>query len=268
MRVACVCFQNCGFAAGAGRAPRAENPPSAAMSDKSGSKRPRAEEDADDALTPEEEAAIAAAEQEPYPWEYDSKRLNDSAHDWETRRGECLHLSEADIARGPRRGIKLSEYEKKCAVDAHRARLALRRKIEVDAWIHEAEPLAPAEVDARWRNAIAERTTEQCACERARRLVALSHGCPLNDTGMDQHMQYMKAILFSTPEDNNVGRALSEVADKIGEVSTSIDTVASATSDVANEIKDREDLGEGLSEGLQAVARSVDGLGELYERLK
>ena len=44
--------------------------------------------------------------------------------------------------------------------------------------------------------------------------------------------------------------------------------MASATSDVANEIKDREDLGEGLSEGLQAVARSVDGLGELYERLK
>lgn len=240
------------------------------MSDKSGIKRPRAEEDADadDALTPEEEAAVAAAEQEPYPWEYDSKRLNDSAHDWEARRRECLHLSEADIARGPRRGIKLSEYEKKCAVDAHRARLALRRKIEVDAWIHEAEPLAPAEVDARWRHVLAERTTEQYACERAARLVKLSREIYHYTYERDAHMQYMKAILFSTPEDNGVERALREVADKIGEVSTSVDTVASATSDVANEIKDREDLGEGLSEGLQAVARSVDGLGELYERLK
>ena len=237
------------------------------MSDESGSKRPRTVEApvTDDTLTPEEEAAVAAAERGAHPWEFDNDH---NYRDWEAHKRKCLHLSEADIARGPRRGIELSEYEKKCAVEAHRARLALRRKIEVDAWIHEAEPLAPAELDARWRHVLAERTTEQRACERARRLITLSRECSLNDTGMDQHMQYMKAILFSTPEENGVGRALSEVADKIGAVATSIDALASATSDVASEIKDREDLGQGLSEGLQALARSVDGFGELYERLK
>ena len=242
------------------------------MSDESGSKRPRTVEApvTDDTLTPEEEEAVAAAERGAHPWEFDNDR---NYRDWEAHKRKCLHLSEADIARGPRRGIELSEYEKKCAVEAHRERLALRRKIEVDAWIHEAEPLAPVELDARWRNAIAERTVEQRACERARRLVALSRECS-GAMGIDAHMQYMKAVLNDTSQDY-VARATSEIADKIGdlgrkvgEVSTSIDALASATSDVASEIKDREDLGQGLSEGLQALARSVDGFGELYERLK
>lgn len=230
------------------------------------SKRPRAEEgaDADDALTPEEEAAVAAAERGVHPWEYDNDDSN--YRDWESRKRRCLHLSESDIARGPRRGLPLYEDETKRAVEAHRARLALRREIEVDAWIHEAEPLAPVELDARWRNALAERTIERLAARRARRLVALSRECS-GAMGIDAHMQYMKAVLHDTSQDY-VARATSEIADKIGEVSTSIDALASATSDVATEIKDREDVGDGLSDGLQAVAAAVDCFGALYERLK
>jgi len=240
-----------------------------------GSKRPRAQEDApdDDALTPEEEAAVASAERGAHPWEFDNDDGN--YRDWESKKRRCLHMDESDIARGPRRGLPLSEDEKRRAVEAHRARLALRREIEVDAWIHEAEPLAPVELDARWRNALAERTLERLAARRARRLVALSREYAGALTyERDAHMQYMKAVLHDTSQDY-VARATSEIADKIGdlgwkvgEVATSVDALASATSDVASEIKDREDLGEGLSEGLQALARSVDGFGELYERLK
>lgn len=247
-----------------------------------GSKRPRAEEEdphcEEAGLTPDEEEAVAAAEREaaadpggfgpgPFRWEFDHE--NQAALDWESKKRRCLHMDEADIARGPRRGLPLTEDEKKRAVEAHRARRALRREIEVDAWIHEAEPLAPVELDARWRNALAERTIERLAARRARRLVALSRECA-GAMGIDAHMQYMKAVLHDTSQDY-VARATSEIADKIGdlgwkvgEVSTSLDALASATSDVANEIKDHGDA----EAGLRAVAKSIDDFGELYERLK
>jgi hypothetical protein len=231
-----------------------------------GSKRPRAEEE-DDALTPDEEEAIASAEQlwvKPHPWEFGE----DGAYcDWDARKRQCLHLSEADIARGPRRGIELHESEKRRAVEAHRNRLALRREIEVDAWIHEAEPLAPAELDARWRKELAERAADRLAAQRAARLVGLSHERCGSISGIDAHLQYMKVILKDSTQDS-VARATSEIADKIGEVSTSVDALASATSDVATEIKDRENVGDGLSDGLQAVAAAVDCFSGLYERLK
>jgi len=219
----------------------------------------------------EEETVVAAVEREDhkdaYPWEFDHEH---NYANWEVKKQKCLHLSEADIARGPRRGIVLSEYEKHCAVEAHRARRALRRKIEVDAWIQEAEPLAPVELDARWRNALRERATEQHAAERATRLVKLSHEFSGTVGGIDAHMQYMKAALRDTSQDDvarvttEIADKIGEVADKIGDVAENVTALASATSDVAEQLKDQGSAEAGLLE----VAKSVDAFGEMYERLK
>ena len=140
MRASRVCFQNCGFAARRwGRAPRAENPRRGERQKRQqaaaggGGRRRRRYADAG------EEAVVAAAE-----------------------RGAPGSLTTATTATGRRtaevpppergghraaRGAASNSPSTKCAVEAHRERLALRRKIEVDA-DPRGRAAAPAELDA------------------------------------------------------------------------------------------------------------------------